>query len=86
MSQPEQGPAPLQASQQQRRHGRRLRALGDACHRTVKYALRPLDYEQFAAQFPTLGEAVVSGLYDAYKQVRGSQPGGRAGYIPCLGA
>ena len=46
-----------------RRHGRRLRALGDAFHRTVKYALRPVDHEAFAELFPGLREALVASLY-----------------------
>ena len=53
-----------------RRHGRRLRALGDAFHRTVKYALRPVDHEAFAELFPGLREALVASLYAAFKQVR----------------
>ena len=60
------------ASQQQapaRRAGRRLRALTDAFHRTVKYALRPLDYEAFAEHFPGAREALVAELYEGYKQV-----------------
>ncbi|PSC74379.1 Embryo defective isoform 1 [Micractinium conductrix] len=56
------------------RHGRRLRALGDAFHRTVKYALRPLDWEQFAAQFPGLAEPLVADLYSGYKQLSFSVP------------
>ncbi|PRW57900.1 kinetochore Nnf1 [Chlorella sorokiniana] len=52
-----------------RRHGRRLRALGDAFHRTVKYALRPVDLEAFAQLFPTLRDGLVESLYEAFKQV-----------------
>lgn len=51
-----------------RQHGRRLRALEDAFHRTVKYALRSLDYEQFAEQFPGLSEHLVADLFRGYKQ------------------
>lgn len=61
------------------RHGRRLRALGDAFHRTVKYALRPLDWEQFAAQFPGLAEPLVADLYSGYKQASGGKRGGDGG-------
>lgn len=67
-----------QQRQQPRRVGRRLRALGDAFHRTVKYALRPLDYEAFAEQFPSQREALVQELYAGYKQV---WPVGRRGCI-----
>lgn len=56
-----------------RRHGRRLRALGDAFHRSVKYSLRPLDWQQFAEQFAALPEPVVRDLYvGLYKEVRSS--------------
>ncbi|KAL4432592.1 hypothetical protein ABPG77_000529 [Micractinium sp. CCAP 211/92] len=52
-----------------RRHGRRLRALHDAFHRTVKYALRPMEPEHFAEHFLGLGENIVLDLYSGYKQV-----------------
>lgn len=61
---------PADAKPAPRRHGRRLRALGDAFHRTVKYALRPVDQEAFAQQFPTLRDALVENLYQAFKQAR----------------
>lgn len=51
-----------------RRHGRRLRALHDAFHRTVKYALRPMDWAQFGEHFPGILEDLVADLYSAYKQ------------------
>lgn len=52
-----------------RRHGRRLRALHDAFHRTVKYALRPMDPERFAEHFPGIGGDLTKDLYAGYKQV-----------------
>lgn len=55
---------------ERKRHGRRLRALEDAFHRTVKYALRPVDYEQFQEQFPAFKDPLVQDLYSGYKQVR----------------
>lgn len=55
------------------RHGRRLRALEDAFHRTVKYALRPQDYDQFQEQFPVFHNALVQDLHSGYQQV---SPGG----------
>ncbi len=57
-----------------RRHGRRLRALHDAFHRTVKYALRPMEPEHFAEHFPGLGENIVLDLYSGYKQVGAAGP------------
>lgn len=51
-----------------RRHGRRLRALHDAFHRTVKYALRPMDPERFAEHFPGIGGDLTKDLYAGYKQ------------------
>jgi hypothetical protein len=53
-----------------RAQGRRLRALDNAFHTSVKYALRPLDYDQFAEQFPAFTEYRLGDLYEAYKQVR----------------
>ncbi|EFN55687.1 hypothetical protein CHLNCDRAFT_57859 [Chlorella variabilis] len=53
---------------ERKRHGRRLRALEDAFHRTVKYALRPVDYEQFQEQFPAFKDPLVQDLYSGYKQ------------------
>ena len=50
--------------------GRRLRALGDAFHRTVKYALRAPDAEQFGEALPGVREALVRDLFSAYKQAR----------------
>ncbi|KAL4858237.1 hypothetical protein ACK3TF_001720 [Chlorella vulgaris] len=50
------------------RHGRRLRALEDAFHRTVKYALRPQDYDQFQEQFPVFHDALVQDLHSGYQQ------------------
>ncbi len=61
---------PADAKAPSRRHGRRLRALGDAFHRTVKYALRPVDQEAFAQLFPTLRDGLVASLYEAFKQAR----------------
>lgn len=57
-----------------KQHGRRLRALEDAFHRTVKYALRPLEYEQFQDQFPVFDEMLVQDLYSGYKQARPAVP------------
>ncbi|KAL4436810.1 hypothetical protein ABPG75_003949 [Micractinium tetrahymenae] len=51
-----------------RRHGRRLRALHDAFHRTVKYALRPMDPDQFAEHFPGMADELLADLYSGYKQ------------------
>ncbi|GAB4821157.1 hypothetical protein N2152v2_008203 [Parachlorella kessleri] len=48
--------------------GRRLRALNDAFHRTTKYALRPVELEEFAAYFPGLAPEVIEVVYDAYQQ------------------
>lgn len=60
--------APAGDQKDRKRDGRRLRALEDAFHRTVKYALRPLDYEQFQDQFPVFDEVLVQDLYSGYRQ------------------
>lgn len=67
---------PADARPPARRPGRRLRALGDAFHRTVKYALRPVDQEAFAQLFPTLRDGLVDSLYQAFKQARCRPPQG----------
>lgn len=57
--------------QQQAAHrteGRRLRALGDAFHRTVKYALRGIDREAFGELFPGMRTNLVDVLYEGYRQ------------------
>eukprot|EP00887_Chlorella_sp_A99_P007933 scaffold12.g7933.t1 len=51
-----------------KRQGRRVRALGDAFHRTVKWALRGVDEAQFAACFPSLPYYYVPVLFKAYRE------------------
>lgn len=54
---------------QSKRPGRRLRALEDALHRTVKFALRGSQVDEFMAYFPAIPDEVVDVVYDAYRQV-----------------
>ena len=59
----------MEPERNERRQGRRLRAMEDAFHRTVKYALRGASLEEFAGYFPTLSPQLVEVIYDAYRQV-----------------
>lgn len=58
-----------------KRQGRRVRALGDAFHRTIKWALRGLDEEAFARAFPSLPYYYIPVLHRAYQQVRAAAAG-----------
>jgi hypothetical protein len=59
----------MERERNERRQGRRLRAMEGAFHRTVKYALRGASLEEFAGYFPTLSPQLVEVIYDAYRQV-----------------
>lgn len=59
----------MEPERTERCQGRRLRAMEEAFHRTVKYALRGASLEEFAGYFPTLSPQLVGVIYDAYRQV-----------------
>lgn len=56
----------------ERTQGRRLRALADAYHRTIKFGLRGVSLQEFASAFPGEPERLLEVVYDAYKQVGSS--------------
>lgn len=53
-----------------KRQGRRMRALGDAFHRTIKWALQGVDEATFASAFPSLPYYYIPVLFKAYREVR----------------